>query len=70
MDLRKMDNVVRLPLDIGGSLTIRDCFLDVDYIWYQFDTQESATQSPVYHDSDQNPYFEVGEEKYYIREFR
>lgn len=70
MDLREMKNTVRLPLQMGGSLIIRDCFLDVDYVWYQLDNQDSAIQTPVYYDSDQSPFFEIKEEKYYIRDFK
>lgn len=70
MDLRKSSNIVRRALPTGGFLTIRDSFLDVDYVWYQADTDECATKAPVKYDIDQKPYFEIGNEQYYIGDFR
>lgn len=70
MNLLEMKNAVKKDLDDGSSILIRDCFLDVDFVWFQFSYENKARQSKVLYDTDQTPYFEANNEKHYIYEFK
>lgn len=69
MDLRAQKNIAVLSVTNSLSLIIRDCVLDVDYIWYQYSNDEEASKAPVYYDSDGDPYFEINDARFYIKEF-
>lgn len=69
MDLRTQKNIAIMPMCNTLSLIIRDCVLDVDYIMYQYSDEEEAQKAPLLYDSDGNAYFELNDERYYIREF-
>ena len=69
MDLKKQRNIAVLPICNNLSLIIRDCVLDVDYIWYQYSNEEEASKAPLHYDLDGKPYFELNNERYYIKEF-
>ncbi len=69
MDLRTKSNIAVMPICNTLSLIIRDCVLDVDYIWYQYSDEEEASKAPLFYDSDGDAYFELNDERYYLKEF-
>lgn len=69
MDLRTKSNIAVMSICNTLSLIIRDCVLDVDYIWYQYSDEEEASKAPLFYDSDGDSYFELNDERYYLKEF-
>lgn len=69
MDLKIQKNIAIMPICNTLSLIIRDCVLDTDYILYQYSDEEEAKKAPLLYDLDGNPYFELNEERFYVREF-
>lgn len=69
MDLRTKSNIAVMSICNTLSLIIRDCVLDVDYIWYQYSDEEEASKAPLFYDSDGDAYFELNDERYYLKEF-
>ena len=69
MDLRTKSNIAVMSICNTLSLIIRDCVLDVDYIWYQYSDEGEAAKAPLFYDSDGDSYFELNDERYYLKEF-
>lgn len=69
MDLRTKSNIAVMSICNTLSLIIRDCVLDVDYIWYQYSDEGEAAKAPLFYDSDGDAYFELNDERYYLKEF-
>lgn len=69
MDLRTKSNIAVMSICNTLSLIIRDCVLDVDYIWYQYSDEGEAAKAPLFYDSDGDAYFELNGERYYLKEF-
>lgn len=69
MDLRGQKNIAVMPISNTLSLIVRDCVLDVDYIYYQYSNEEEASKAPLQYDSDGDAYFELNNVRYYLKEF-